>query len=333
MPHPIPSSMRVVEIERPGGPEVLRLAERPVPEPKDREVLVKVAAAGVNRPDALQRRGAYPPPPGASDLPGLEISGTVVKTGARAREHRPGERVCALLPGGGYAEYAVVDEGSCLPAPRGFSFEEAAAIPETFFTVWTNVFEDGALRGGETLLVHGGSSGIGVTAIKLAKAFDTTVIATASSTEKLKAILDLGADHAFNYAEDKWEEEIEKLGGADVVLDMAGGDFVMRNLEALNPGGRHVSIAMLRGAIAEINIFTIMRKRLRLTGSTLRSRDNGEKARIAFALREHVWPLFERGEIRPRIDTVFPLEAAAKAHALMESGSHIGKIVLQVAQD
>lgn len=329
----IPATMRSVEISQPGGPEVLRLVERPTPRPGDRQVLIKVAAAGINRPDVFQRKGLYPPPPGASDLPGLEVSGVVVAVGSGGVAERIGDEVTALVPGGGYAEYAVAHEGSVLPLPSGFSFEEAAAIPETYFTVWANVFEDGDLRGGETLLVHGGTSGIGVTAIVLAKAFGATVIATASTVEKLKAILALGADHAFNYEQEPWDAKINDLGGVDIVLDMAGGDFVARNLECLKQGGRHVSIATLRGATAEVNIFSIMRKRLRLSGSLIRPRDDGEKARIAFALRENVWPLFEARKIRPAIDQVFPLAEAARAHERMEKGAHIGKIVLTTGQE
>jgi putative PIG3 family NAD(P)H quinone oxidoreductase len=329
----IPAKMRAVEIAKPGGPEVLRLVERPTPRPGAGQVLIKVEAAGVNRPDVFQRLGAYPPPPGASDLPGLEVAGTVVALGANPVAEKVGDRVTALVSGGGYAAYALAHEGSVLPIPTGFSWEEAAAIPETFFTVWANVFDDGKLRGGETLLVHGGASGIGVAAVTLAKALGASVIATASSEEKLAAIRKLGADHAFNYATDKWDDKIAALGGVDVVLDMAGGDFVARNLECLRPGGRHVSVAALRGATAEVNIFTIMRKRLRMSGSLLRSRDDGEKARIAFAVREAVWPLFEAQKIRPVIDEVFPLADAAKAHERMEKGAHIGKIVLKVGED
>ncbi|MBI1365997.1 MAG: zinc-binding dehydrogenase [Alphaproteobacteria bacterium] len=333
MPQTPPEMMRAIEIAAPGGPEALRLARRRTPTPGPCDVLIRVEAAGVNRPDVLQRQGLYPPPPGASDIPGLEVAGEAVAVGADARAVKVGDKVCALIPGGGYAEYALADEGACLPIPAGLSVEEAAAIPETFFTVWTNLFEDGALKGGETLLLHGGASGIGATAIVLAKAFGATVIATASSEKKLDAIRAMGADHAFNYETDKWEDEVKRLGGADVVLDMAGGDFVPRNLEALNPGGRHISIATLRGATAQINLFQIMRKRLVLTGSTLRARDKSEKARIAFELREKVWPLLEAGRVRPVMDRVFPLEQADEAHRRMEQGANIGKIVLRTAQD
>jgi putative PIG3 family NAD(P)H quinone oxidoreductase len=320
--------MQAVEISAPGGPAVLKLVERPIPAPRENEVLIRVDAAGVNRPDVLQRMGLYPPPPGASDLPGLEVSGAIEAVGGKVTAWKKGDAVCALLPGGGYAEYAVADEGSCLPVPGGISIEEAAGLPETFFTVWANAFDDAGLKPGETLLVHGGTSGIGVTAITMAKAWGAKVIATASSDEKLKAILNLGADAAYNYAESKWEEEIQKSGGADVVLDMAGGDFVQRNLEALNANGRHVSIAFLRGAVAEINILSIMRKRLRLSGSTMKARDLAEKARLAEALKRRIWPLLANGRIRPVIDRIYPLAEAAKAHERMESGGHIGKILL-----
>lgn len=333
MTDPFPETMRCIEIEKPGGPEVLRLAERRRPAPGAREALIKVAAAGVNRPDILQRRGLYPPPPGASDIPGLEVAGIVAAVGRQTTEVKPGDRVAALLTGGGYADYALADEGSCLPVPAGLSLDVAAGLPETFFTVWANVFDDAALKPSETLLVHGGTSGIGVTAISLAKAFGARVIATASSPEKLQAILSLGADAAFNYAEEKWEDKIQAMGGADVVVDMAGGDFVARNLACLKPYGRHVSIAFLRGASAEVNLFEIMRKRLRLSGSTMKARDFVEKARLAAALKAHVWPLLASGAIRPVMDTGFPLAEAAKAHERMESGAHIGKIVLKVSED
>ena len=322
--------MKAIEISAPGGPDVLRLTDRPRPSPSTSEVLIKVAAAGVNRPDLLQRRGLYPPPPGASDLPGLEASGVIESVGVNVRRWKKGDQVCALLTGGGYAEFALAHEGSCLPVPNGVTIENAAGLPETTFTVWANAFDDAALKPGETLLVHGGTSGIGVTAILLAKAWGANVIATASSDDKLKAILDLGADAAFNYATSKWEEEIVKFGGADVVLDMTGGDFVARNLEALNFKGRHVSIAFLRGAVSEINIFQIMRKQLRLSGSTMKARSFEEKARLAAAIEKNVWPLVAAGAVRPVIDRVFPLAEAAAAHRLMEEGRHIGKILLRI---
>jgi len=325
----LPVMMKAVEIAEPGGPDVLRLAERPVPQPEPDEVLIRVAAAGVNRPDVLQRRGLYPPPPGASDLPGLEVAGEIVAAGGAVKEWKRGDMVCALLTGGGYAQYVCAHEGSCLPAPKNLSIEEAAALPETIFTVWANVFDDAALQPGETLLVHGGTSGIGVTAIAMAKAVSAKVIATAGSREKCASIMALGADAAFHYEKDQWEDEITALGGADVVLDMAGGDFVPRNLACLNPGGRHVSIAFLRGAEAKINIFAIMRKRLALSGSTMKARSFTEKARLAKGLRDRMWPLVEAGAIAPVIDRVFPLSEAAAAHAHMEAGDHIGKILLK----
>jgi NADPH2:quinone reductase len=328
MPDPAPELMRVCEISEPGGPEKLRPATRAIPAPGPGEVLIQVAAAGVNRPDALQRQGLYPPPPGASDIPGLEVAGVIVDVGEGVSPATVGKHVCALLTGGGYAEFAIAHEGSCLPVPKGLSPREAAALPETFFTVWANVFDDAALQAGETLLVHGGTSGIGVAALAMAKAIGARVIATASSAAKLEAIRDLGADGAYDYRSDDWEKLVAASGGADVVLDMAGGDFVARNLEALNPGGRHVSIAMLRGAEARISIFSIMRKRLRLSGSTLRARAPDEKARLAAGLQETIWPLIEAGRIKPVLDRVFPLDQAAQAHARLESGVHIGKIVL-----
>ncbi|NWG92550.1 MAG: NAD(P)H-quinone oxidoreductase, partial [Parvularculaceae bacterium] len=264
--------MKAIEITKPGGPEVLALAERPTPSPGPSDVLIRVAAAGVNRPDVLQRMGLYPPPPGASDIPGLEVSGIVEARGADVVRWKTGDKVCALLTGGGYADYALADQGSCLPLPAGVSLEDAAGLPETVFTVYANVFDDADLKPGEALLVHGGTSGIGVMAIMAAKAIGARAFATASSEEKRAAIEGLGADGAFNYATCKWEDEIRKRGGADVVLDMAGGDFVARNLEALNFMGRHVSIAFLRGVKAEINLFEVMRKRLRLSGSTMKAR-------------------------------------------------------------
>lgn len=326
----LPETMKCVEIAGPGGPEVLRLVMRPRPSPGPGEVLIRVSHAGVNRPDVLQRMGMYPAPIGGSDLPGLEVSGEIVAAGPDLAGRRIGERVTALLPGGGYAEYAVAHGGACLPAPLGLSLAEAAGIPETFFTVWANVYDDAGLKRDETLLVHGGTSGIGVTAITLAKALGSRVIATASSAQKLDAIRALGADAAYNYASDAWDEDIIAQGGVDVVLDMAGGDFVLRNINCLKPGGRHVSIAMLRGPVGEFNIFTLMRKRLRITGSTLRARDAAEKARLASALHEHVWPLFESGRLKVKVDREFPLGEASAAHAMMEAGEHVGKIVLRV---
>ena len=327
----LPTTMQAVEITEFGGPEVLKTAERPVPAPKPNEVLIRIAAAGVNRPEVLQRKGLYPPPPGASDLPGLECAGEIVATGADVKRWKAGDRVCALLTGGGYAQYAVADAGSCLPVPEGISMEQAAALPETVFTVWANVFDDAGLRFGETLLVHGGTSGIGVAAIGLAKAFGATVLVTCGTEEKCAAAKALGADAAFHYEEDKWEDDAAQLGGADVVLDMAGGDFVARNLSCLNFGGRHVSIAMLRGAEATINIFTIMRNRLRLTGSTMKGRPFPEKARLAADIEARVWPKLASGAFAPVLDETFPLTEAAEAHRRMEAGAHVGKILLSVA--
>jgi putative PIG3 family NAD(P)H quinone oxidoreductase len=326
-------TMRAVEISEFGGPDVLRLTTRPLPMPGPQEVLIRIDAAGVNRPEVLQRMGLYPPPEGASDIPGLEAAGVVEAIGSAVTSVRKGDAVCALLTGGGYAEFALAHEGSCLPVPKGLSPEEAAGLPETVFTVWANAFDDGALRPGETLLVHGGTSGIGATAIGIAKAYGAKVVATASSAEKCAAIEKLGADLALDYTSDDWEKKISAFGGADVVLDMTGGDFVARNLEAMNPGGRHVSIAFLRGVEARINVMTIMRKRLRLSGSTMKSRPFAEKQRLAAAIRAHVWPLIENGEWRPTIDRIFPLSKAAEAHRFMESGGHTGKIILSVHQE
>lgn len=326
----LPAEMRVIEIEKPGGPEVLREVRRALPAPEGNEVLLRIHAAGVNRPEVLQRLGMYPPPPGATDIPGLEAAGTIAALGSDVTNWNTGDEVCALLPGGGYGEYAIVDAGSCLAKPPSLSMEEAAAIPETFFTVWANVFDDAQLKAGETLLVHGGTSGIGSTAIAMAKAFGAKVIATAGSDEKCKACLNIGADAAYNYKNDKWEEEIVKSGGADVVLDMTGGDFVARNMECLNPKGRHVSIAFLRGPEATINVMAIMRKQLRLSGSTMKSRPPEEKARLAADIYAHVWPKISDGSIKPLIDKVFPLSGAGAAQSRMESGDHIGKIVLKV---
>ncbi len=323
--------MRVIEITAPGGPDVLRLGERAIPEPGPNDVRIRVAAAGVNRPDVLQRMGLYPPPPGASDIPGLEVSGTIDVVGSGVTAWRAGDEVCALLTGGGYAGFALADQGSCLPVPCGVTLRDAAGLPETFFTVWANVFDDAALKSGETLLVHGGTSGIGVAAILLATARGARVFATASSEEKLSAIRALGAAQAFDYRTLDWETKIAASGGADVVLDMAGGDFVKRNLAALNLRGRHVSIAFLRGIVAEIDVFLIMRKQLRLSGSTMKVRSAAEKARLASALRAEVWPLFADGRLKAVTDRVFPLADVASAHARMEAGAHIGKILLDIA--
>jgi NADPH2:quinone reductase len=329
-------TMRAIEIREPGGPEVLTLVERPRPKPGPGEVLIRVAAAGVNRPDVMQRAGYYPPPPGASDLPGLEVAGEIAARGPGVDGWHLGEPVCALVSGGGYAEYCVAPAAQCLPVPKGFSMAEAAALPETFFTVWTNVFERGALQPGESLLVHGGTSGIGSTAIPLAKAWGATVYATAGGPEKARACEELGADRGIDYRAEDFVEivrDLTKGRGVDVVLDMVGGDYVPRNLQCLATDGRHVSIAVLGGVKASINIATIMQKRLILTGSTLRPRSVAEKGAIAAALWAKVWPLLEGGQVRPRLFQTFPLDQAPAAHALMESSQHIGKIVLLTSQN
>ena len=326
-----PKTMNAVEITTPGGPDVLKLTQRPVPTPGAGEILVRVTAAGVNRPDVLQRAGGYPPPPGASDLPGLEIAGEVVAAGDGARRFPVGARVCALVAGGGYAEYAVVHESNALPVPAGFSDIEAAALPETFFTVWTNVFERGGLVAGETLLVHGGTSGIGTTAIMLAKAFGAKVFATAGTDEKCAECLRLGADLAINYRTQDFAKEVKSAtggAGVEVILDMVGGDYIQKNYEAAAMDGRIVQIAFLNGPKATVDFTRLMVKRLTHTGSTLRARPVAAKASIARALEEKVWPLLAAKTIRPVIHARFPLAEAAAAHALMESSAHVGKIVL-----
>ncbi len=323
--------MRAVEITKPGGPEVLAPAERPVPVPRENEILIKVAAAGVNRPDVLQRTGNYPVPPDASDLPGLEVAGEVVKVGSSAKHFKTGNLVCALVHGGGYAEYCVAPEVQALPIPKGLTPVQAASLPETFFTVWSNVYDRGRLAPGETLLVQGGTSGIGVTAIQMAAAMGNRVLATAGSDEKCAACLRLGADKAFNYKTNDWAIEVLSATGnkgVDVILDMVGGDYVPRELKCLAEEGRLVFIAYLRGPRTELNIDTVMRRRLTITGSTLRPRPVEFKGAIALKLREKIWPLIEAGRIRPEIYKTFPLEQAADAHRLMESSQHIGKIVL-----
>ena len=330
----LPDSMTCVEISQPGGPEVLRTVQRPTPVPGPGEVLVAVEAAGVNRPDMLQRQGRYDPPPGASDLPGLEIAGRIAALGEGVTGWAVGDAVCALIAGGGYARYCVVPAPQLLPVPKGYGMVEAAAVPETFFTVWTNVFERGALKPGETLLVHGGSSGIGTTAIQLAKAFGSRVFTTAGSAEKCRACEELGADRAIDYKTEDFAAVIQKETGGrgvDVVLDMVGGDYIARDIGIMAPDGRHVSIAFLQGPKVSINMFPVMTKRLTLTGSTLRARSVEEKGRIAAALRGKVWPLLEGGTVKPVIHKVFTLEQASEAHALMGSSAHIGKIVMTVA--
>jgi putative PIG3 family NAD(P)H quinone oxidoreductase len=329
-----PAQMRYIEITEPGGPEVLQLTEGPSPQAGQGEILIKVAAAGVNRPDVAQRLGTYPVPPGASPIPGLEVCGEVVAVGEGASRFSSGEIVCALVNGGGYAEYVAVPQGQCLPVPEGLSTIEAAALPETFFTVWTNVFDRANLKSGETFLVHGGSSGIGTTAIQLAKARGATVYATAGSKEKCVACEKLGADLAVNYNEQDFVEVLKSATdgrGIDVILDMVGGDYVARNAELAALHGRIVIIATLRGKSSEISLIPILMKCLVVTGSVLRPRTDEEKAAIAASLLEHAWPLIEAGTVKPVIHSVFPLEDVAKAHELMESSKHIGKIVLTLS--
>jgi NADPH:quinone reductase len=327
----VPSDMTAIAIASPGGPDVLKPARMPVPKPAAGELLVKVEAAGVNRPDVLQRMGAYAPPPGAPLTPGLEIAGAVVAVGPETKRYRVGDKVCALVPGGGYAEYCVAAEANALPIPSGLSMVEAGAIPETFFTVWTNVFDRAALKAGESLLVHGGSSGIGTTAIMLGAALGAIVYTTAGSVEKCDACIALGATRAINYRTEDFTAVIKaETGGkgVDVILDMVGGDYYPRNVAIAAMHGRIVSIAHLQGAKAELSITTVMQKRLTLTGSTLRPRSVAEKAVIARALEEKVWPLLASGKVKPQIFKTFPLAEAAAAHALMESSAHVGKIVL-----
>ncbi|MEM5474549.1 NAD(P)H-quinone oxidoreductase [Hoeflea sp. AS60] len=326
--------MRAIEIRQPGGPEVLTLTKRERPVPGETELLIKVAAAGVNRPDCLQRQGAYPPPAGASDIPGLEIAGEVEAVGAGVQGFKPGDQVCALVAGGGYAEYCTVDETNALIAPPALTMTEAAAIPETFFTVWHNVFQRGGLRSGETFLVHGGTSGIGTTAIQLAKAFGARVLATAGSEAKCTAMRELGADLAINYRETDFVEAVKEATdgkGADLILDMVGGDYITRNYQAAAIEGRIVQIAFLRGRKAEADFALLMMKRLTHTGSTLRARDIAFKAEIAQELRKHVWPLLNARTVLPVMDSIFPLDQASAAHRRMEDGEHIGKIVLDLS--
>ncbi|MBA8903314.1 NAD(P)H-quinone oxidoreductase [Phyllobacterium sp. P30BS-XVII] len=332
----LPQNMTVIAISQPGGPEVLKPEQRPVSAPAGNEILIRVAAAGVNRPDIFQRLGAYPPPKGATDLPGLEVSGTVAALGSGVNRWKIGDRVCALAPGGGYAEYVTVDGNSALPAPEGFSPVEAAALPETFFTVWHNVFELGGLKQGETLLVHGGASGIGTTAIMLAKAFGAQVIVTAGTDEKCAACRDLGADTAINYRSTDWVAEVKKVTdskGANVILDMVGGAYIEQNYQAAAIGGRIVNIAFLQGSKVEVDFMRLMMKRLTHTGSTLRAQSLEAKARIAAALKANVWPLLASGQCRPLIHARFPLVEASRAHALMESNANIGKVILTIGDD
>ena len=323
--------MRAIEISQAGGPEVLSLCERPVPTPAHGQVVLKLAYAGVNRPDALQRAGLYNPPKGASDLPGLEASGTVAAVGSGVTDLKIGDAVCALLPGGGYAEYAATPAAHCLRVPQGLDLRSAACLPETYFTVWTNVFMRGGLQAGERFLVHGGSSGIGTTAIQLASAFGARVFATAGSAEKCGACTALGAERAINYRNDDFVEAIKEEGGANLILDMVGGDYIPRNIRALADDGCLVQIAFLQGSKVELNFAQVMTRRLTITGSTLRPQSDLAKATIAEQLLKNVWPLLDQGRLHPVIDSTFDLTQAAEAHARMESSAHIGKIVLKVA--
>ncbi len=324
-------TMRAIEITEPGGPNVLRMTSRPVPEPGYGDVLIRVAYAGVNRPDALQRAGAYAPPPTASDLPGLEASGEIVAMGAGVSGWQVGDEVCALLPGGGYAEYAITPAAHCLPVPHGMDLKQAACLPETFFTVFSNVFTRGRLTAGERFLVHGGSSGIGTTAIQLAHAFGARVFTTAGSDEKCEACLALGAERAINYRKDDFVPVLTDEGGAHLILDMVGGDYIPRNISALADDGRLVQIAFLQGPKVELNFAQMMMRRLTITGSTLRPQSDLAKARIASDLREAVWPMLGTGQIGPVMDSEFDLADVIAAHERMESSTHIGKIVLNVA--
>lgn len=328
----LPDEMMAIAIPSPGGPEALVAERRPVPAPAADEVLIRVAAAGVNRPDVSQRQGKYPPPPGASDIPGLEVSGTIVAAGGSA-EQLIGQRVCALLTGGGYAEYAVAPAGQCLPVPDSYDIVEAAALPETLFTVWTNLFERAYVVGGDTVLVHGGTSGIGTMAISLCCLFDITIIVTCGSDAKCEQAKAWGAHHAINYRSQDYVEEVKRITtgqGVQAVLDMVGGDYVPRNLQCLAEDGRHVSIAVLGGAKAEIFIPAVMTRRLTLTGSTLRPRSSAFKSLVADEIIREVWSFVEEGRLRPAMDQRFPLAEAARAHARMDAGEHFGKIVLTV---
>jgi NADPH:quinone reductase len=323
-------TMRAIEITKPGGPEVLQPVERPIPQPAHGQVVIKVAYAGVNRPDALQRAGMYAPPPTASDLPGLEASGEISAIGEGVTGLSIGDKVCALLPGGGYAEYVATPAAHCLPVPKGMGMKEAACLPETFFTVWSNVFMRGGLKAGERFLVHGGSSGIGTTAIQLAREFGARVFATAGTDSKCDACAKLGAEAAINYRDTDFVDVLKAEGGADLILDMVGGDYIPRNLQALAEDGRLVQIAFLSGPKVEVNFATLMTRRLTMTGSTLRPQSDLAKARIADQLREQVWPLLDAGKISPVMDSEYAFEQASDAHARMETSGHIGKIVLKV---
>lgn len=324
--------MRAVEITKPGGPEVLAMCERPVPIPQAGQILIEVAYAGVNRPDALQRAGAYAPPASASPLPGLEAAGRVAATGPGVSAWQVGDPVCALLPGGGYADYALTDASHALPVPKGMALREAACLPETFFTVWTNVFDRGGLKAGERFLVHGGTSGIGTTAIQLAALRGARVFTTAGSDEKCRVCVDLGAERAINYRQEDFVAILKAEGGANLILDMVGGDYLPRNVQALADDGRLVQIAFLSGPKVELNFAQVMARRLTITGSTLRPQSDLAKASIAEALRREVWPLLDAGRIGPVMDSEFPMEQASAAHERIESPGHVGKIVLRVGR-
>ena len=331
----VPATMRAVGVTKPGGPEVLVVEERPVPQPGEGEILVAVAAAGVNRPDVMQRQGFYPPPPGASDVPGLEISGIVAKCGAGATRFKEGDEVIALVPGGGYAEFCTAHESNALPLPEPLTLVEGAGVPETTFTVWHNVFQRGALRRGEWLLVHGGTSGIGTTAIQLGKAFGAFVAATAGADAKCEAMAKLGADRSINYKSEDFVEAVKAATGsrgADVILDMVGGDYLMRNLDAVAEEGRIVMISTLAGPKTNIDLRRIMMKRATLTGSTLRNRPAAFKAELARAIEEAVWPVVGQGRYKPVIDSMFPFDKVVEAHQRIDGGAHIGKIILTMSE-
>lgn len=326
----LPATMTCVEISKPGGPEVLVPVTRPVPQPKDGEILIRIAATAVNRPDIAQRAGLYPPPPGASDLPGLEAAGTVAALGAGVAGWKVGDAICALTPGGSYAEYCTVPAPQCLPPPKGFDMLSAAALPENYFTVWHNLFERGRLVAGESVLIHGGASGIGTTAIQLAKAFGATVLTTVRTREKAEAVRALGSDHAILYKDNDWAAEIAKIGKVDVVLDMVAGDYLPKNLGLLKQDGRCVVIAVQGGATATVSAGMLMVNRLTLTGSTLRPQSVANKGRMAQGLRDKVWPLLEAGKVKPIIYKTFPLRDAAGAHAELERADHVGKVMMTV---
>ena len=329
----LPATMRAIDPAAPGGPDVLEIVERPVPRPGEGEVLIRVAAAGINRPEILQRQGVYPPPPGAPSIPGLEVAGTIAAVGPGVERDLIGQPVCALISGGGYAEYAVAPYGQCLPVPHALTMVEAAAVPETLFTVWTNLFERGFAAEGDTVLVHGGTSGIGTMAIALCRVFGVRIIVTAGSDAKCDACLKLGADHAINYRTQDFVEAVKEITGGQgvqVVLDMVGGDYVPRNLKCLGEDGRHVSIAVQGGPTATIPVWDVMRRRLTITGSTLRPRSVAFKTAVADELARHVWPHVEAGQVKPVIDRTYPLAEAPEAHRRMEAGDHVGKIVLTI---